>query len=91
MAPYYGIAMRVSAMKRTTIMLPEDLRRRALFRAKQTGVSLGELIRDSLDAALPKVTHDAERDPLFEDVIFDGPAPADLSANHDQYLYDDEK
>ena len=51
-----------------TIMLPEDLRRRALFRAKQTGVSLGELIRDSLDAALPNVTYDAERDALFEDV-----------------------
>jgi hypothetical protein len=91
MAPYYGVAMKASAMKRTTIMLPEDLRRRALFRAKQTGVSLGELIRDSLDAALPNVTYDAERDPLFEDVIFDGPAPADLSANHDKYLYDREK
>lgn len=78
-------------MKRTTIMLPEDLRRRALFRAKQRGVSLGELIRDSLDAALPDVTYDMHRDPLFEDVVFDGPAPADVSANHDKYLYDDEK
>ena len=78
-------------MKRTTIMLPEALRRRALSRAKQKGVSLGELIRDSLDAALPPVTYDAERDPLFEDVIFDGPAPADGSSNHDKYLYDEEK
>ncbi|MGH9365659.1 MAG: CopG family transcriptional regulator [Thermoanaerobaculia bacterium] len=78
-------------MKRTTIMLPEDLRRRALFRAKQRGVSLGELIRDSLDAALPDVIDDMHRDPLFEDVVFDGPAPADVSANHDKYLYDDEK
>jgi hypothetical protein len=78
-------------MKRTTIMLPEELRRRALFRAKQRGVSLGELIRDSLDAALPDVTYDAQRDPLFEDVVFDGSAPPDLSANHDKYLYDDKK
>ena len=78
-------------MKRTTIMLPDDLRRRALFRARQRGVSLGELIRDSLDAALPSVTSEAGPDPLFDDVVFDGPAPADLSANHDKYLYDDEK
>lgn len=78
-------------MKRTTIMLPEDLRRRALFRAKQRGVSLGELIRVSLNSALPDATYDAQRDPLFEDVIFDGPAPADMSTNHDKYLYDDDK
>jgi hypothetical protein len=80
-----------TAMKRTTIMLPEALRRRALSRAKQKGVSLGELIRDSLDAALPAVTYDAEKDPLFENVIYDGPAPADGSSEHDRYLYDEEK
>jgi hypothetical protein len=79
-----------TAMKRTTIMLPEALRRRALSRAKQKGVSLGELIRDSLDAALPAVTYDVEKDPLFEDVIYDGPAPADGSSDHDKYLYDEE-
>ena len=54
-------------------------------------MSLGELIRDSLDAALPPVSYDGEHDPLFEDVIYDGPAPADLSAKHDRYLYDEEK
>lgn len=83
--------MKISAMKRTTIMLPDDLRQRALFRARQKGVSLGELIRDSLNAALPNLTYDARLDPLFEDVIYDGPAPADLSTSHDRYLYDDEK
>ena len=83
--------MRPSAMKRTTIMLPDELRRRALFRARQKGVSLGELIRDSLDAALPAGTYEPGPDPLFDGVVFDGPAPADLSANHDKYLYDDEK
>src|SRR5262249_53904573 len=72
MAPYYGGAMkRMAAMKRTTVMLPEALRRRAAFRARQRGISLGELIRDSLDAALPGASYD--QDPLFEDVIFDGP------------------
>ena len=83
--------MKPAAMKRTTIMLPDGLRRRALSRARQKGVSLGELIRDSLDAALPAVTYDVEQDPLFEDVIYDGPAPADGSARHDKYLYDEEK
>jgi len=76
---------RMAAMKRTTVMLPEALRRRAAFRARQRGISLGELIRDSLDAALPGASYD--QDPLFEDVIFDGPAPKDLSAKHDKYLY----
>ncbi len=71
-------------------MLPEDLLRRAIFRAKQRGISLGELIRDSLVSTLPDVSHDVEKDPLFEDVVFDGPAPRDLSRRHDKYLYDDE-
>ena len=78
-------------MKRTTIMLSEDLRRRAIFRAKQKGISLGELIRDSLDAALPKVSYEALGDPLFEDVVFDGPGHSDVAAKHDKYLYDEEK
>ena len=77
---------KTEAMKRTTIMLPEALRRRAASRAKQRGISLGELIRVSLDTAVPAASYD--EDPLFEDVIFDGPAPRDLSAKHDRYLYD---
>lgn len=83
--------MKPAAMKRTTIMLPDALRRRALSRAKQKGVSLGELIRDSLDAALPAVSYDLESDPLFENVVYDGPAPADVSTKHDKYLYEDEE
>jgi hypothetical protein len=83
--------MKISAMKRTTVMLPEELRRRAISRAKQKGVSLGELIRDSLDSALPHVSYDIGKDPLFEDVIYDGPAPRDLSRRHDEYLYDKKK
>lgn len=77
---------KAESMKRTTIMLPEALRRRAASRARQRGISLGELIRDSLDAALPGVSY--EHDPQFEDAIFDGPVPRDLSASHDKYLYE---
>ena len=50
---------------------------------------MGKLIRDSLDAALSAMTHDAERDPLFEDAVYDGPAPTDGAAHHDRYLYDE--
>jgi hypothetical protein len=77
-------------MKRTTIMLPEALRQRALARARQKGVSLGKLIRDSLDAALPAARDEADRDPLFENVVYDGPAPTDGAAKHDKYLDDEE-
>ena len=73
-------------MKRTTNMLPQALRRRAASRVEQRGISLGELIRDSLDAALPGGSY--EQDPLFEDVVFDGPAPRDPFSNHDKYLYE---
>ena len=60
-------------------MLPENLHRRAILRARKRGVSLGELIRDSLGAAMPNPTYDAGSDPLYEDAVFDGPAPADTA------------
>ncbi len=77
------------AMKRTTIMLPEDLRRRAMFKARQRGVSLGELIRNSLEASLPGSSNDPGKDPLFEDAVFEGPTPRDLARRHDDYLYEE--
>lgn len=85
---YYGGIMRSKAMKRTTVMLPETLRRRAALRARQRGISVGELIRNSLEEALPGASSD--QDPLFEEAVFDGPAARDLSARHDKYLYDKE-
>ena len=39
-------------MKRTTIMLPEELRVRAGERARKLGLSLGEFIRRSMEAML---------------------------------------
>ena len=52
-------------------------------------MSLGELIRVSLDATVQAVSYDSDADPLFENAVFDGPAPADLSRNHDRHLYDE--
>ena len=75
-------------MKRTTVMLPADLRRRAFVRARERGVSLGELIRESLDSALPTAAPVRADDPLFTDAaVFVGKAPRDLAAAHDRYLY----
>ena len=76
-------------MKRTTIMLSDDLKIRAHHRAKGIGVSLGELIRESLEVIL---SHPDEKklteDSLFaDDSVYGGNTPKDLSRNHDQYLY----
>lgn len=76
------------SMKRTTVMLPADLRRRAFARARERGVSLGELIRESLDSALPTSAPARVHDSLFTDsAVFAGKAPKDLAAAHDRYLY----
>lgn len=75
-------------MHRTTIMLPEELRNRAMKKAAEMGVSLGELIRDSLDRLLRPSEHSAGDDPLFsDDAVFTGESPEDLAAEHDRHLY----
>ena len=78
-------------MKRKTIMLPEDLKLRALKRANIMGISLGGFIRESLERALQTPTVDrAADDPFFADhVVFEGKTPNDLALNHDDYLYGD--
>jgi hypothetical protein len=79
-----------SDMKRTTVMLPAELHARATARARREGVSLGELIREALAARLKERRGKRAEDPLFADrAVYDGPVPADVSANHDKYLYDD--
>jgi hypothetical protein len=76
-------------MERTTIMLPHDLKLRAAQQAKKKGISMGKLIREAIYHALSQdVDKSSNDDPLFTDnELYLGPAPADLSADHDQYLY----
>lgn len=76
-------------MKRTTIMLPDDLKMRAHHRASGMGISLGELIRESLEDILGHSDEEKlTEDPLFaDDAVYNGKAPRDLSQNHDRYLY----
>lgn len=77
-------------MKRTTIMIPEDLKIRAARRANAVGISLGGFIRESLEKALKsdsKVAHDDSY--MSDDSVYEDDIPADLAQNHDKYLYGD--
>ena len=74
-------------MVRTTVALPDDLKEMAEQEARRRGITLAELIRESLESALTPIRTD---DPLFADVaVFEGHSPRDLSARHDDYLYGD--
>ena len=76
-------------MQRTTIMLPPTLKLRAQQLAQERGVSLGDLVRQALDALLGQAGKEgAAPDPLFADeALWDGDTPPDLAQNHDAYLY----
>ena len=77
-------------MNRTTIMLPEELKRQAQERAAAAGISFGELVRRSLTNAVSTPPLERTKDPLFADSgAFLGQAPSNLSEEHDQYLYEE--
>lgn len=77
-------------MKRTTVMLSQELKIRALQKANQMGISLGELIRKSLETMLNNKNKKNMDDPLFaDDAVFHDQGPDDLALNHDRYLYGD--
>jgi plasmid stability protein len=77
-------------MKRTTVMLPAELKARAERRAYERGVSVGELVRESLENALEMGEERRIEDPLFKDqAVYKGKTPKDLAERHDKYLYDD--
>jgi hypothetical protein len=76
-------------MHRTTLMLPRDLKARALKEARAHGVSLGEWIRQIVAAALrrPGGRKDV-KDSLYADTAVCRKAgPNDLARGHDRYLY----
>ena len=78
-------------MERTTILLPPDLKIKAEKYAQKRGISLGELIRNSLENSLLK-KDSKEEDPFFTDrAVFSDHAPKDLADNHDEYLYGSNK
>ena len=75
-------------MKRTTIMLPPDLKSEAIRRARNKGMSMGELIRISLEEHIRRPSGGLSEDTLLSDeAVYAGRAPRDLSMDHDEYLY----
>ena len=71
------------------ITLPAELKTRAETLARAEGVSLEELIRQSLQDKLVNAPN-SQPDPFFDyHETFDGDVPSDLAANHDKYLYDE--
>jgi hypothetical protein len=73
-------------MQRTTILLPDDLRRRAEREAKALGISLSELIRRKL--AQPEQEASQQRPRFFTRKPWSGAGPSDTAINHDSYLYE---
>lgn len=70
-------------MLRTTIMLPEKLKIRAIQLARQQGVSLSEFIREALNNSC-SIQNLTERDAFFADnVAYDGKVPQNISSHHD--------
>lgn len=76
-------------MHRTTILISPELKSQAIKKAREMGVSLGELIRLSLKKIInSKKDNSRKHDLLFSDqTIFKEKAPKDLAKNHDDYLY----
>lgn len=73
-------------MNRTTILLTEALKMKAMHLAKLEGISFGQMIRESLEMRLKE--HDKNRDCFYEDnSVFTEKLPHDLSVNHDDYIY----
>lgn len=85
-------------MKRTTIMLPEDLQARATERGHADGLSFAGVVREALETYLgadaeerAKADGRPRADSFFADrSSYRGKTPADTAKNHDRYLYGDE-
>lgn len=75
-------------MRRTTVMIPEDLKIRAAKRANSMGLSLGGFIRESIERALKFDDTVMPGDHCLDDkAAYDGDTEIDLAKNHDHYLY----
>jgi hypothetical protein len=88
-----GVGVMSRAIERTTVVFPASLKKRAMARARARRISFSEFVRQAVDRAAPPAPRKQwkGRDPLWSDVpVYDGPVPADLSVNHDKYLYDED-
>ena len=71
-------------------MLPSELHEKAARYAAKRRVSLGQLVRNSLQTAMETPEESPHRDPFWEDEeVYRGKTPRDLARNHDRYLESD--
>jgi hypothetical protein len=71
-------------MKRTTVMLPEELDARVRFEARRRGVAVAEIVREAVEQHLPNPTAEG-RAPLSFFAIGEG-GPVDASERVDEYV-----
>jgi hypothetical protein len=75
-------------MTTAMIHLPDELMEKAERSAEVRGLSLDDVVRESLEAHLHTLEIDRSQDSLFAyQGVYEGPVPADLSERHDDYLY----
>ena len=54
------------------------------------GIPFAELVRQAIEAHLAVPSDRVDEDPLFGDIpVYEGPVPANVSDDHDAYLYGD--
>jgi hypothetical protein len=87
--------------ERTTVVFPPELKRRAVVRAREQGISFGEFVRRAVDKQLTPPSKKGSKvpwrtgsrktgDPFWDNLrTFDGGSP-DLAERHDDYLYGEE-
>ena len=79
-------------MHRTTILLPEKLKRSVNKKAHALGLSLGEFVRKSLELSLKNDLSDSKNDPFVKDKNFySKKIKHDVSLKHDDYIYGKKK
>jgi hypothetical protein len=77
-------------MRRTTLMISPELKRKAMEAAQRKTLSFGEFTRRALQEAVQRDGDGQDRDPLLADrAVFKGKTPRDLAVRHDSYLYED--
>lgn len=85
-------------MTRTTIMLSEDVKRRAVIEARRLKVSFADFVRQAVAEKLPEHRKGVNRlkrrrsDPLFrliESLPVAKGKVSDTAVDHDEYLYGD--
>jgi plasmid stability protein len=72
-------------MKRTTVMLPDDVEARLRVEAAARGISLAEAVREAIDRGLASQPRAPRRSLSF---VGAGDGPDDLSSRADDHLHE---